>query len=255
MMISLALTVVASMPRQGQYIVPVADVVKPAVSDRQNFQVPDRVRLTGLLGTRIDASTRNRLEKIDTDRLLEGYRKRPGRQTWDGEHIGKWLHAATLAWANSGDVSLRKKLDQAVIELEKCQLPDGYLGTYLDKDRWTDWDVWAHKYNLLGLLTYIRYTGNRQPLATCRKMGDLLCQTFGDGPGQRDLMKAGHHAGMAPGSVLEPMVLLYRATGEKRYLDFCQYILQALEQPNGPHIISRLLDGKGVNQVGNGKAV
>jgi len=254
MMISLALAVVAALPRQGPYIVPVADVVKPTVSDRQNFQVPDRVRLTGLLGTRIDASTRNRLEKIDIDRLLEGYRKRPGRQSWDGEHIGKWLHAATLAWVNSGDVSLRKKLDQAVVELEKCQLPDGYLGTYLDKDRWTDWDVWAHKYNLLGLLTYIRYTGNRQPLSTCRKMGDLLCQTFGDGPGQRDLMKAGHHAGMAPGSVLEPMVLLYRATGEARYLEFCQYILRAWEQPNGPHIISRLLDRKGVNQVGNGKA-
>ena len=35
----------------------------------------------------------------DPARLLEGYRKRPGRQSWDGEHVGKWLHAATLAWA------------------------------------------------------------------------------------------------------------------------------------------------------------
>jgi uncharacterized protein len=253
-MISSILALVASLPDTGPYIAPILDVVKPIVSDRQRFQVPDRVHLTGWLGSRIDANTQNRLEKIDIARLLEGYRKRPGRQSWDGEHIGKWLHAATLAWVNSGDLQLRKKLDLAVIELEKCQLPDGYLGTYAEKDRWTEWDVWAHKYNLLGLLTYVRYTGNRQPLLTCRRMADLLCREFGDQPGQRDLIRAGAHVGMAPTSVLEPMTLLYRLTGEKRYLDFCKYIIRTWEQPNGPHILSRLLDRKGVDKVGNGKA-
>src|SRR6478752_3505897 len=59
---------------------------------------------------------------------------------------------------------------------------------------------------------------------------------------------------MAPTSVLEPMVLLYRFTGEPRYLEFCRYILRAWEQPNGPHIISRLLTLKRVDKVGNGKA-
>ena len=120
-----------------------------AVADKQDFQIPDRVQLSGWLGTRIAANETNRLVKIDTDRLLEGYRKRPGRQSWDGEHVGKWLHAA--------------KLDATATELCKCQLADGYLGTYLDKDRWTEWDVWAHKYNLIGLITYIRYTGNTAP--------------------------------------------------------------------------------------------
>jgi hypothetical protein len=43
-------------------------------------------------------------------------------------------------------------------------------------------------------------------------------------------------------------------TGEPRYLDFCRYILRAWEQPDGPHIVSRLLALKGVYQVGNGKA-
>jgi len=33
-------------------------------------------------------------------------------------------------------------------------------------NRWTEWDVWAHKYNLIGLLTYMRYTGNTTPLPT-----------------------------------------------------------------------------------------
>ena len=216
--------------------------------------MPDRVQVTGWLGARVAANATNRLARIDTARLLEGYRKRPGRQSWDGEHVGKWLHSATLAWANTGDAALRAKLDDTAAELCKCQLADGYLGTYLEKDRWTEWDVWAHKYNLIGLLTYMRYTGNTAPLPTCRRMADLLCRTFGDAPGQRDIIPAGHHVGMAPTSVLEPMALLYRLTGEQRYLDFCNYIVRAWEQPNGPHIVSRLLAGKGVNQVGNGKA-
>jgi DUF1680 family protein len=230
------------------------DKIPCAVPDQQDFQTPDRIHLTGWVGSRITGNESNRLVKIDTDRLLEGYRKRPGRQTWDGEHIGKWLHAATLAWVNTGDPALRAKLDHTVAELAKCQLADGYLGTYVEEKRWTAWDVWAHKYNLIGLLTYVQYTGNQEPLTTCRRMADLLCRTFGDAPGKRDIIPCGLHVGMAPTSVLEPMVLLYRMTGEPRYLEFCQYILRAWEQPNGPHIVSRLLELKRVDKVGNGKA-
>jgi DUF1680 family protein len=233
---------------------PVPDKVPPAIADAQDFTLPDRVHLDGWIGSRIDVNESNRLVKLDTGRLLEGYRKRPGRQSYDGEHVGKWLHAATLAWVYTGDPALRRKLDDTAAELVKCQLPDGYLGTYLDKDRWTEWDVWSHKYNLIGLLTYVRYTGNQEPLAACRKMGDLLCATFGDEPGKRDIIKAGAHVGMAPTSVLEPMVLLYRMTGEPRYLEFCKYILRAWEQPDGPKIISTLLTAKRVDKVANGKA-
>lgn len=235
-------------------ISPVPEKIQPAIPDKQDFQAPDRERLTGWIGSRMSANEGNRLMKLDPARLLEGYRRRPGRQSWDGEHVGKWLHAATLAWANTGDPALRAKLDYVAAELVKCQLDDGYLGTYLPKDRWTEWDVWAHKYNLIGLITYVRYTGNLAPLAACRRMADLLCNTFGDAPGRRDIIKAGYHVGLAPTSVLEPMVLLYRLTGEARYLDFCNYILRAWEQPDGPKIISTLLTSKRVDKVGNGKA-
>jgi DUF1680 family protein len=233
---------------------PIADKVVPVVADKQDCQWPDRVHLTGWIGARMQVNEANRLAKLDPARLLEGYRKRPGRQSWDGEHVGKWLHAATLAWVNTGDAALRQKLDYVAAELVKCQLEDGYLGTYLEKDRWTEWDVWAHKYNLIGLITYVRYTGNTEPLPACRRMADLLCKTFGERPDQRDIIKAGHHVGLAPTSVLEPMVLLYRLTGEPRYLDFCKYILRAWEHPNGPKIISTLLSQKRVDKVGNGKA-
>jgi DUF1680 family protein len=250
-LLCLALTSVAAMLQAAS---PVPDKVLCAIPDRQDFQLPDRVQLTGWMGARIAGNEANRLVKIDPARLLEGYRKRPGRQAWDGEHVGKWLHAATLAWVNTGDLTLREKLDYTAAELCRCQLADGYLGTYREQDRWTEWDVWSHKYNLIGLLTYMRYTGNLEPLVACQRMGDLLCRTFGDEPGKRDIIKNGWHVGMAPSSVLEAMVLLYRFTGESRYLDFCKYLLRSWEQPKGPHIISTLLSAKRVDKVGNGKA-
>jgi DUF1680 family protein len=178
--------------------------VPPVVADRQVMQVPDRVQLSGWVGQRITANEANRLVRVDLDRLLEAYLKRPGRQAWEGEHVGKWLHAATLAWANTGDPALRERLDGTVMTLQNCQLEDGYLGTYVPAERWTEWDVWAHKYNLLGLITYMRHTGDRGPLEACRRMAGLLCREFGDQPGQRDILLAGHHFGMAPLSVLDP---------------------------------------------------
>jgi len=40
-----------------------------------------------------------RLAQVDLEPLLDGFRKRPGAHPWIGEHIGKWMHAATLAWS------------------------------------------------------------------------------------------------------------------------------------------------------------
>ena len=42
-------------------ISPLPDKVPLAVPDRQDFQVPDRVRLTGWVGMRIEANEANRL--------------------------------------------------------------------------------------------------------------------------------------------------------------------------------------------------
>ena len=237
---------------------PLPEKVACAIADKQAFQQPDRVHLTGWIGSRMEASEKNRLVKIDPERLLLSYHNRPGCQSYDGEHIGKWLHAASLAWVNTGDPELRKKLDVVATGLVKTQLEGGYLGTYnLDGKpwaRWTEWDVWTHKYNLIGLISYVRYTGNKDLLLACQKMGDLLCKTFGDEPGKLDINLSSAHVGMASGSVLEPMVLLYRMTGEQRYLDFAKYLLRAWEQPNGPKIVSRLLELKRVDKVGNAKA-
>ncbi len=235
---------------------PVPFVVQAGLPDAALILSPAQVHIGGWLGARIDANERQRLLTIDTQPMLAGYRKRPGSHPWIGEHVGKWLHAATLAWAYSGDTALKAKLDRVVADLIACQEPDGYLGTYVPEKRFglydeADWDVWSHKYNLIGLLTYYQYTGNPRALDCCRKMADLLIATF---PGKKSILAAGTHVGMAATSVLEPVVLLYRFTGDKRYLEFARYIVKSWDEPHGPAIASSLRAGRGVNRTANGKA-
>jgi hypothetical protein len=75
----------------------------------------------------MDANEKNRMVKMDPERLLASYRRRPGWQSFDGEHMGKWLHAATLAWVNSGDPELRKKIDYTGTDLFNYQVRDAQL--------------------------------------------------------------------------------------------------------------------------------
>ncbi|MCW3094459.1 MAG: hypBA1 2 [Chthonomonadaceae bacterium] len=226
------------------------------VADRFTPLMPDQVKLTGgMLGTRYDANEKHRMLTIDENDLLDAFERRNVfHQDWQGEHIGKYLHAATQVWASTKDPALKSKIDRLAARLMKTQEPDGYLGTYKPDHRWKSWDVWVHKYDLIGLLTYYQYTGNKEALATCRRVGDLLVRTFGTGPGQRDINRAGEHVGMAADSVLEAIVLLYRATDDPRYLQFAHYIVSNYDAPGGPAILASLEKYHSVRRVANAKA-
>ncbi|HEV2355767.1 MAG TPA: beta-L-arabinofuranosidase domain-containing protein [Puia sp.] len=223
-------------------------------------KVPDRYvpacyqHIGGYLGYRLDANLEKRLLQIDSATILSGVERRPGAQTWIGEHVGKFLFSAAKTYAYCHDGRLRLLMDDIARTYIACQMPDGYLGTYLYKDRWTAWDVWAHKYAIIGLVNYYAVTGYRPALTAARRAADLICRTFGDSVGKRDLMPAGEHDGLAPGSILEPMVDLYRYTADRRYLEFCRYILRAYEQPDGPRIVSQLEKYADVTKVGDAKA-
>jgi DUF1680 family protein len=214
----------------------------------------ERQHLDGMLGERMRVNLEGRLLHVDEARLLKGFEEPPGEQDWIGEHIGKYLDAACNTWRYTHDARLKEQMDRMARRLIATQKSDGYLGTYTDAKRWTSWDVWVHKYDLIGLLNYHETTGDAGALRAARRVGDLLAATFGTGAGQRDLMAASTHVGMAASSVLEPMVKLYRVTGEPRYLAFCRYIVAAWEQPNGPKILSSLRSTGSVFRTANTKA-
>lgn len=244
-------------------------VVQPLVPIA--FEPADQgTRYEGWIAERMNVNVQ-RLLKLDLDMILDPFIHRPGPQWWAGEHVGKYLHAATHAWLFTGDDRLRARLDDTVGKLIATQLPDGYLGTYTGKDQFGQrdgigwdgpiWDVWTHKYNLIGLLTYYRATHHEPALAACRRAADLMYDHFVTK--KRSMRLASAHQGMAATSVLEAIALLYQLTGEPRYLRFCHVIIDAWEDESDPEtwmyedgcrLLTGLLEHGSVYRTANRKA-
>ncbi|MBC7828321.1 MAG: glycoside hydrolase family 127 protein [Chitinophagaceae bacterium] len=214
----------------------------------------DKLKMGGWLGERLRANTEKRLYKVDEDAILAGFINRPGSHSWIGEHIGKFLEAACNAYENSQDTALKIQIDRSAQQLIAAQRSDGYLGTYDMDSYWTSWDVWSHRYNLIGLLRYYELSGFEPALNASKKIGNLLMQTFGMEQGQREIVKAGGHVGMAATCILESMAELYRFSGEKKYLDYCFFIIKIFDSPGGPRIITTLDSVGRVDKVANAKA-
>ncbi len=232
----------------------VQPLVKNKVDNKFSSVAFSSEKYNGYMGRRFAQNLEQRLLKVDEFGLIGSYMDRPGIHPWAGEHVGKYLETACNTWKLTHNPALKKQMDRLMYELINTQKEDGYLGTYTPDQYWTSWDVWSHKYNLHGLLAYYSATGYKPALETCKKIGDLLCKTFGKKQGQMDIILAGTHIGMAATSVLDAMVELYKYTADKKYLDFCYYIVEAWEQENGPKVISSILETGKVRKVGNGKA-
>ena len=233
---------------------------------------PGGTRYEGWIGDRMRINVEKRLLRLDLDMILDPYLNRPGKQWWAGEHVGKYLHAATHAWLFTADDRLRTRMDSTVTKLIGTQLPNGYLGTYKETDQFGQgdgvgwdgpvWDVWTHKYNLIGLLAYYQATDHEPALEASRRAADLMYELFV--VEKRSMRLASSHQGMATTSVLEPMALLYRLTGEPRYLEFCHAIIDAWEDESDPetwrseeegcHLLTSLLEHGNVYRTANRKA-
>lgn len=219
------------------------------------FARPTDAHVTGFLGQRIERCARSLVLGKDEDQLLAGFLRRPGSHPWIGEHVGKWLHAASLLVANQGDPLLDGKARRVVARLLRTQERDGYLGTYREAERWTEWDVWVHKYAVIGLLTWFEVAGDEAALEAATRVADLLRTTFGGAhAGQLVTERVSTHRGMAAGSVLGPIADLYAITKREADLAFAHEILGALESDTGPRILASLREHGSLRHVANAKA-
>jgi DUF1680 family protein len=223
--------------------------------------------MNGLLGQRFDLSRVNRLHHQEEDHLLFPFQlhcpvgmnhpDRPWKEIygdWQGEYLGTWMDAAVLTAWNTGDDQLHHKIRSMFSAWIATQEEDGYLGTYNGDDRWKSWDIWIHAHDLIGLISYYRYTGDEKALTAAIRAADCVLASFG--PGKRFVHPTGPHHGMASSSILEPMIWLYFETGEQRFLEWGKWLVEVdWEAPGGPHTLSILLDKGSVADIGGGKGI
>ena len=223
--------------------------------------IPGSFQFDGILGSRIDTiadariRTKTAREKIYPE-TEEAFRKRvddslnPGRGMWQGEFWGKWMLSVTAAYDYYGDPELREFIAQAAEGLISTQDENGYIGTYRDSTFYGPgtWNIWSRKYTLWGLLECHQITGKQEILDAAIRFCDHLMSEVG--PGNHDIIRTGQFNGLPSTSILTPVVMLYRETGEKRFLDFARHIVvQWSRHPDGPpDILRKGLEGRPIHE-------
>jgi DUF1680 family protein len=170
---------------------------------------------------------------------------------WAGEFAGKYLTSAVQCYRLTRDDRLRDYVARFVAALVDTQAEDGYLGAFPKRYRLTGktqkpdgtemvtWDAWNHYHCMLGLLLWYDETGDNAALAACRRAADLFVRTFLD-TGRRLVETGSEEMNLAPVHVF---LLLYRLTGEARYLRFAQEIERDFQAPPAGDYVRTALAG------------
>ena len=167
---------------------------------------------------------------------------------WRGEFWGKWVISACRVCRYKKDEELKAFLHQAALKLISTADENGYIGTYKNplncfapdpdeaekavgwKSNW-NWNIWCRKYTLWGLLECYELTGDEAILQGAVRTTDQLLDMLEDN--HIRLGSTGTFCGMPSGSILKPMLILYRHTENPRYLHFAVAIGEDWDREDG----------------------
>lgn len=240
--------------------------VEDKVGDVLSPSAPGAVHVTGHVGAVIDKVIGTRIlsenaAAVIYPETIEAFRRRvddrmiPNRGQWQGEFWGKWILSAVATQRYTDDARLKALVARAVDELVATQREDGYIGTYHDSGfvklpdgKGSNWNVWTRKYTLWGLLEAGDLTGNAAALEASRRLLDHLMTEVG--PGAVPIRDTGNFAGLPSCSILTPVVMLYRRTGDPRYLGYAHYIVHQWGAVPGqpPDILNKGLEGRPIDE-------
>ncbi|MCL4483967.1 MAG: glycoside hydrolase family 127 protein [Bacteroidetes bacterium] len=225
-----------------------------------NLMSSEEWHFSGHLGQYLDKIAEERILKRDSwnviypeteeaFRLREDDKNYPKTGQWRGEFWGKYILSAIAACRYYHSDELKSRIATAVKGLLSTQDDNGYIGTYAHSDflEGNNWNVWNRKYTLWGLIESWELLGDRAILTSAVRFADHLISEVG--PGSKDIVRTGNFYGMPSSSILQPMVKLYIATGQRKYLEYTEYIVrQWSEHPEGlPDILNKGLSGAPVH--------
>lgn len=184
---------------------------------------------------------------------------------WQGEFWGKWIISACRCCTYQNDPVQREFIRNATHNFLNYQREDGYIGTYknslnvFEPDpieiqkvmswpcKW-NWNIWCRKYTLWGLVEVYKLTHDDVILnAACSHASFLINELHEN---DISLSDTGTFVGFPSCSILKPLLLLYKESDNKKYLDFALSIADGWEDKSGkaPNLITNAFSGLPVHQ-------
>lgn len=146
-----------------------------------------------------------------------------------GEMWAKAVRSGSMLYGYTHDADLKAILEQTVEEVFGVVRSNGTIATVPpDKQPYgKGGDMWERKYVLLGLSQY--YAHVKQDPRVLKLMIDeanSIVDQIGYAPKTRMTTQGWSHNGIESFTVMEPMMRMYQLTGDKKYLDFCTYLVK-----------------------------
>lgn len=151
--------------------------------------------------------------------------------------FSKWIEAVGYSLANHPDPDLERTADEAIDIVCAAQLDNGYLDTCFilnGMDRHFtnlrgNHELYCMGHLIEGAVAYWEGTGKRKLLDAAARFADYACSFFGPGENQSHGYPGHPEAELA-------LMKLFRATGERRYLELAKYFVdQRGTEPNYFH--------------------
>lgn len=147
---------------------------------------------------------------------------------WRGEYFGKQMRGGATIYEITRDEELYDVLTEAVEDVLSARDELGRISSYSIANEFRGWDMWCRKYVLVGLEYFYRICRDEalkaHILEAEKSHADYILSKIG--AGKKSIVETSDWWGCVNScTILEPIVELYKLTGEKRYIDFAAYII------------------------------
>ena len=216
---------------------------------KERLKIPSTSpEIEGHLGSMLRNCIKNGVMAVNYSLYIDAFSKKMDSEgSFCGEFWGKWFTSAVLAYEYDPTDEHYRILKCAVDGLLSVQETNGRISC--SASDFTTWDLWGRKYVLLGLLAFFDITKDKSILDCASKMLDNIIDVTRDAGVKITETGLTLLQGLSSCSILQPVVLIYERTGNKRYLEFAKYLIGLWEEPseynpNGLRLISDSIAGK-----------
>lgn len=244
------------------FVIAVA-IICPVAASSQNVKVNDvittladgDITLNGYLHDAIVNSMEHwNKGVVPYDSLMAFYARDGHKGIAFGEMWAKAVRSGSILYGYTHDAQLRDILTTTVNKVFKYQRPNGILSCWpVNKQPHSkSGDIWERKYVMLGLSEYLKHVDNDPWVrALMIREANSVVDQIGDAP-KTDIWTQGwSKTGIETFSVFEPMMRVYKMTGDEKYLDFCRYLIRKGGN-KGVSIFTQALDNVLPKDMGNG---